>query len=411
MLICVVVLMSNDVRKLLRNEWRLVRIAGEARFVVFHDGEKVVKSYFISTAPVRGFERLVLGKNPIFVVEAIMRICGLCHAAHGIASAEAFEHALGMVPPRNGLLLREAAGLANRLQSHLLHLTLITRDLIKYEHYINLLYKVLALVEHSSAILARLAGTPTHPRNITLGGMVREPPQAAINEVKRRLAVLTTEYGKLMEVLLDEDKWCEKALILKKVVKHFKKLASHLFYGGRYNIDVTKVKVLNPWEYYAEGKDIVKDSTSRIALYGEERVEVGPRSRLETYMYFKDDTLIGAQIARLKECSLIIERLKEIIEELTPGAPVRSYEIVYRAGRGVGVYEAPRGTLIHYVELDSEGRVRNYSIVVPTMFNIPIMEEASAGIPKDVATVIPRLYDPCIPCSTHLIHINEVIKR
>ncbi len=40
----------------------LVRVAGNARFVAFHDGTKVVKAVFVSSAPVRGFERLVRGK-------------------------------------------------------------------------------------------------------------------------------------------------------------------------------------------------------------------------------------------------------------------------------------------------------------------------------------------------------------
>jgi len=51
---------------------------------------------------------MVEGKSPIFVIEAVMRVCGTCHAAHAITSCEAFEHALGIIPPRDGMLLREA---------------------------------------------------------------------------------------------------------------------------------------------------------------------------------------------------------------------------------------------------------------------------------------------------------------
>ena len=56
----------------------MVRIAGEAKLVIMHDGGVVEKAFFIPNASVRGFERLVRGKNPLFVVEAVMRICGLC---------------------------------------------------------------------------------------------------------------------------------------------------------------------------------------------------------------------------------------------------------------------------------------------------------------------------------------------
>jgi len=68
----------------------LFRIGGEAKYLVYTKNDIAINAFFISRAPVRGFERLVRGKNPLFVVEATMRICGICHAAHGIASVEAF---------------------------------------------------------------------------------------------------------------------------------------------------------------------------------------------------------------------------------------------------------------------------------------------------------------------------------
>jgi len=80
----------------------LQRIGGEAELIVYDDGGVVRQAYFITIAPVRGFEKIVKGKNPVFAVNAVMRICGICHAAHGIASAEAIEDAMGVSPPANG---------------------------------------------------------------------------------------------------------------------------------------------------------------------------------------------------------------------------------------------------------------------------------------------------------------------
>jgi len=67
--------------------------------------------------------------NPVFVINAAMRICGICHATHGIASSEAFEDAMGIMSPYNGLLLREVIELVNRIQSHILHLILMLPDI------------------------------------------------------------------------------------------------------------------------------------------------------------------------------------------------------------------------------------------------------------------------------------------
>ncbi|HIP89564.1 MAG TPA: coenzyme F420 hydrogenase, partial [Thermococcus paralvinellae] len=111
----------------------LCRVAGEAKLILHHENGEVKKANFIAIAPVRGFEKLVIGKNPLFAVEAVMRICGLCHSSHGNATAEAIENALGILPPRNGLLIREALGLINRIQSHILQLVMIAGDIITEE--------------------------------------------------------------------------------------------------------------------------------------------------------------------------------------------------------------------------------------------------------------------------------------
>jgi len=92
-------------------------------------------------------------------------------------------------------------------------------------------------------------------------------------------------------------------------------------------------------------------------------------------------------------------RIEEILRQIEIGEPFRTEGFMVRKGEGVGVYEAPRGTLIHKVQVDEEGRVETYRIIVPTMFNIPLMEKTGNefGI---------RLFDPCIPCATHCIEVN-----
>ncbi len=104
-------------------------------------------------------------EKPLFTIEAVMRICGVCHAAHAIASAEAFEHALGIVPPRNGLIVREAIGLLNRVQSHIIHLTMLIQDLVEHQRISRILRSALTVLELVNNSLARVGGSPTHPKH------------------------------------------------------------------------------------------------------------------------------------------------------------------------------------------------------------------------------------------------------
>jgi coenzyme F420 hydrogenase subunit alpha len=148
----------------------LQRIEGEAEFIAYASKEKIVDAYFVSLAPIRGFERIVKGKNPVFAINAAMRICGICHAAHGIASVSAIEDALGIAPPSNGRVIREILGLLNRIQSHVTHLILITPDILSKEFTRGILVKEVALLNKVSDLLARIGGAPTHPPNIVIGG-------------------------------------------------------------------------------------------------------------------------------------------------------------------------------------------------------------------------------------------------
>lgn len=390
----------------------LARVFGEAHFIALHNGKIVIDGFFIPYAPIRAFERLIRGKNPLFVIEATMRICGVCHTAHGIASCEAIEQAIGIIPPRNGILLREALGLVNRVQSHILHAIIILKDLIKEQYYDNLISKLFSCLELINNVMSILGGTTTHPPALSIGGIHRTFTEGMIKRALNLLNKLLHSYKSLLsDYLLNEAKWTEKANLCNEVELEHELLASHLFYGDKYNLNVDKVKVLTYQDYatkfHSKLIEDVKDATCQIALYDSNIIEVGPRARLSIYKNFKNNNLMGIQIARWLEVELCLKRIIEILNNIKLDEPFWSKSIVFREGTGIGVYEAPRGTLIHKVKLSDEGRVIDYQIIVPTMFNIPIMEKVIRNTPLEIASLIPRLYDPCIPCVTHLVKVKE----
>jgi len=367
-----------------------------------------VDSYFITRAPVRGFETLVRGKSPVFVTEAAMRICGICHAAHGIASAEAIEDAIGVAPPANGRLLREVIGLLNRVQSHLLHLVLVVPDIVREQFASSLVLDVIKLLNMVNDVMARIGGAPTHPPNIVVGGISRAPSEAGLKEVVRKVKEILKGYSRIKDVVLDEDRWSGKAFALSKVSVNVERLATHPFYGDRFNIDVNDVVTLR-YPKFREGglPEVVRATTSLVALYRGRAVEVGPRARLDIYRGLVGSTLMDLQRARVEEVSLALTRITELLGRVSTSSSTRTSGLFFRRGAGVGVFEAPRGVLIHRVEVGDEGRVKGYKVVVPTMFNIPVVEAAAKGAPVSIADLVPRVFDPCVPCSTHLIEVGE----
>lgn len=389
--------------------FELARIGGEAEYIVLVDSERIMDAYFISRAPVRGFERIVRGKNPLFVVEAVMRICGLCHSAHGIAAVEALEDALGISPPANGRLLREVIGLLNRVQSHLIHLIFFTPDIVCKEYLEDLLIQEIKLLNNINDVITHIGGAPTHPPYIVIGGFQKTPSEKIISDQIRNIVSILEKYRSIMNILTDENKQNKKIEILKAKTCDIKPLASHLFYGDKYNINLRKIDIVRYEKY--RGNNLPKQAsktTSLVAFYDSNAVEVGPRSRLMIYREFRDNSLWGLQYARMLEIELSLLRAIELLEQIDPSEPSRSGSIVLKRGHGIGVYEAPRGTLIHFVELDSEGRVSNYKIIVPTMFNIPYIESSAKNLPEYMASTIPRIYDPCIPCATHIVRVRDI---
>jgi sulfhydrogenase subunit alpha len=92
-----------------------------------------------------------------------------------------------------------------------------------------------------------------------------------------------------------------------------------------------------------------------------------------------------------------------------------------RAGRGVGVIEAPRGLLYHMAEVTEEGIVQDYDVIVPTAQNQINIENDlrdyfNENLDKDEGTLrsdaenIVRAYDPCMSCATNFLKIAWIRK-
>lgn len=124
---------------------------------------------------------------------------------------------------------------------------------------------------------------------------------------------------------------------------------------------------------------------------------------------------MGRHAARALEAKIIADRCAQWIEQLTPDKPVFTDFEIPESGRGVGLTEAPRGALGHWINIKNH-KIENYQCVVPTTWNcsprddknIPgPVEQALIGTaikdPKNPieATRVVRSFDPCIACAVH----------
>jgi len=170
--------------------------------------------------------------------------------------------------------------------------------------------------------------------------------------------------------------------------------------------------------------------------YGDSVMEVGPLARLMVAYSGGDEkvaalinavlgrlnrkpedlaSVLGRHAARALESKLVAERCFEWLDELVPGKPAYEPFAGQSSSSGVGLTEAPRGALGHWLKI-KDGKIENYQCVVPTTWNCSprddkgrpgAVEQALAGTPiKDSgnpieAARVVRSFDPCIACAVH----------
>lgn len=194
------------------------------------------------------------------------------------------------------------------------------------------------------------------------------------------------------------------------------------------------------WQEFQKERDKAegKYSWCRAPRYQGQVMEVGPAARIvNTYLSGTNPKLnrladsinqqfgitlsdypsvMGRHVCRYMSASLIIDTLKEQLEQVEPDKVAFVEAEVPKNAVGVGLTEATRGSLGHWIETDGKGQIRRYTLIVPTTWNMSprdragqpgALEKMLIGTPlkdpdhpMEPARII-RSIDPCLACSVH----------
>ncbi len=450
----------------------VTRIEGHAKITVHLDDAGQVGDVKFHVVEFRGFEKFCVGRTFPEMPGITMRICGICPVSHMLASAKACDAIQGTRVPITAQKLRRLINHAQYTQSHALsffHLS--APDLMlgmesdpATRNVVGLILanpelgrKAIRLRQFGQDIIRMVTGKSVHPAWATPGG-VREPLlQTQIDEIKARLpeAYETTEIA--LNWLKDNYSSFERevetygnfpSLYIGLVtpeggLEHYDGLLRVMDADGRIlekglaNDRWTEIiaEAVEPWSYlkfpyykplgYGNGNGAVP------GLY-----RVGPVARLNICDFAgtpradrelrsfrrlgKDGKPVTssfhAHYARLIEILFSLERIEELVNDPTIlDTHIRSQGGVNEL-RGVGIMEAPRGTLFHEYHVDETGVLTGVNLLVATgnnnlAMNKTITQIAKAymsgnkiteGLCNRVEHGI-RLYDPCLSCSTHAV--------
>ncbi|HXW82225.1 MAG TPA: Ni/Fe hydrogenase subunit alpha [Acidimicrobiales bacterium] len=442
----------------------VTRIEGHARITVFLDDTGDVRDAHFHVTQFRGFERIAQGR-PVHEMPSLMaRICGICPVSHLVASAKACDEILGVSIPPVAARLRRIMNLAQIVQSHALsffHLS--SPDLLLGFDYDpasrnivgvaarapELARDGIALRKFGQEIIEGLGGKRVHPAWVVPGGVSR--PLAA----EQRDAILATvpdarqrAVGTLDWFKANIASWAEEASVFGSFPSLYMGLVHEsgnaAYSDGELRVIDGEGRVLldraNPrpyWEYIGEAVEpwsYLKSTYFKSLGYPAGMYRVGPLARLnvvdqlgtpradhELYEYRGrlgryPSSSFQYHWARLIEVVHCIDMIEDLLSEPDIlGEDVRARAAI-NSREGVGVSEAPRGTLFHHYRVDENGTVQWVNLVIATGHNNLAMNRSVLQVARHyirggsvregalnrVEAVI-RAYDPCLSCSTHAV--------
>lgn len=442
----------------------VTRIEGHSKITVHLDDEgRVVEARFHVTE-FRGFERFCVGR-PLWEMPGITaRVCGICPVSHLLASSRAGDAILSVAIPPAAEKLRRLMNLAQIVQSHSLsffHLS--APDLLlgmEYDPARRNLFGLVAaepelarrgirLRQFGQEIIELLGAKKIHPDWAVPGGVRsaltaagRDHIAARIPEAKDSALLALERFKGVLDRFAEEVETFGKfpSLFLGLVAED----GSWEHYGGRLRIVDSEGRVVeegDPERIYRDaiGEVVQPDSYLKSPYYRplgypDGMYRVGPLARLNlcermgTPLADRELDAYRARGGRIQASSFwyhharLIEILAgvEHIERMLDDPDLLSDRIRARARinrlEGVGVSEAPRGTLFHHYHVDEGGLIRRVNLIIATGQNNLAMNRTMSQIaghyvrgPEVADGILNRLeagiraFDPCLSCSTHAV--------
>ncbi len=452
----------------------ITRLEGHGKIEIFLDNRGEVERAYLQVPELRGFETFCIGRPAEDMPQVTSRICGVCPTAHHMAATKALDDLYQVQPPPTALKIRDLIYNAFMLEDHALHVYILGGpDFIvgpdapkELRNVVGVIQKVgvdvgkrvMAMRRRLRDLIGYFGGKVIHPVFGLPGGVSKGLAAADLPGVKQAAAD-AVEFARFTlqlfkDAVLKNDGYLK--LITSEAYSH------RTYYMGLVNnrnqtdFYTGKIRVVDP-----TGREYASFPTQHYLAYIAERVEpwtygkfcylkplgwngfvdgpesgvyaVAPLARLnvadgmatpEAQTAYEEyvAALGGKPVhhtlanhwARVIEMLQAAERMRELADDpALTGTEIRSIPTATPKA-GVGVVEAPRGTLIHHYETDEQGLIRKANLIVATQGNSARM---AMGVEKSAKALIHngkaddgllnriemafRAYDPCHGCATH----------
>lgn len=428
----------------------------------------------------RGFETILKGRDPKDAPSITERICGVCPVSHGMAATLALEAAARRSAPANGRILRNLVLGANFIQSHLLHFYLLAAlDFVKapdsapwtpswnptdkengggldfrsgLDEVSAHIHKAVEMRRVAHEMGAIFGGKLPMPANFLAGGSTSVPDHSRIAAFRSHLKKLAKFIDRVYipDVEAVGSAYSDYAeigqgsgnLLAFGAFDLNDAGTSKLFSRGTYRngsvgtLDLSQIRehVAHSWYSGSQALAPANGATTPVdpntksnayswlkaPRYNNAPYEAGPLARmLVSGRYEGRVSVIDRHLARAHEAKVVAEAMQGWLDQLEGNlsGPVYSSYTNPSSGTGVGLTEAPRGALGHWVSI-SNGRISNYQVITPTCWNASPMDSGSVNGPMEQALIgtpvadperpvealrVIHSFDPCLSCAVHVM--------
>jgi NAD-reducing hydrogenase large subunit len=441
------------------------RVEGHGKVTLLLDDNNVVQQARLHIVEFRGFEKFIEGRPYWEVPVMVQRLCGICPVSHHLAASKAFDRVIGAAPvTASAEAVRRLMHYGQMLQSHALHFFhLSSPDLlfgfgspVAQRNIVGVAAanpevakKGILLRKFGQEVIRITAGKRIHGTGAVPGGINKLVTAAERDELKRDLPQML--------------QWAQEAVDITKQL-HTQNAALYNSFGSFRSNLMSIVRPDGAMDLY-DGVLRVRDANGAILFDGVNDQDylqlIEEEVRSWSYMKFPHLRSLGRELgwyrvgplARVQNCDFIpseraeierqvfvawgqgelvhaslayhwarmIEMLHavEVIADLLDDPALLSGDLLTQGTRqrsGVGIIEAPRGTLIHDYDVGDDDLVTRCNLIVSTTHNNQAMNEAVRSVARDYLSgheltegllnhieVAIRAYDPCLSCATHAL--------
>lgn len=449
----------------------VTRISGFLEIEVLVENNRVVDAKTAGQL-FRGFEKMLVGRNPYDAVYFTERICGICSTAHSIASSMALESALKIKPSEQGRYLRDIIHCCEFLQNHIRHFYQYTlpdyvrlpedyplykashKDfrlpMEKNDNLVKHYFASMDISRKAHEMLAVLGGKAPHNHGVFIGGITT---QATTDKIIKIKALLEDISRFIDDIMLDDvytlaDYYPEYYhnggghgnFLTFGCFNNYSRLGNlytdpSIYLNGTIE-GFSQMNIAEETEYSwysskAENEpDIEKPKAYtwiKAARYKGLPFETGPLARQWLSGGYRHGiSTMDRIIARVLEAGKIAVIAGTLMDNLIPGAAVQSKHTLNGTSEGSGLVDTTRGALGHWIRIQNNV-ISYYQIITPSVWNlssqsgISIKGTAEQALmdteifneedPVELGRII-RSFDPCVSCATHVYsggkHIDEI---